>query len=542
MGDAAPPSPPPSWSRTFAYYNPAYFHRRKQPSAPVYSRDFAYANNEAVVLAVPMSARKADINAETSAKTFAEYVRPTPYLSVTGAHSCHGMDEAKKLHKRLLSGPTVDIYVGPERRHWSLHRNLLCHHSSFFETEFEGHEVPKGDKDGENKLELPEDDAKGFELLVKWLYQGQLEDSSVLTEEEKYDYAVACHKLYMLCDKFDMIHLKNLAMDLYRANLNAAQLVPDADEINEIYRSSPAESPYRALMTNIAARQIMDPDVDKDAASYRKCFQDNPDFAVEMVNAIRYMSGGMLFDDPTELGECEYHDHSDGSTCQQQEVEAKPLASGTGECADTTTTTVRYDASLQNEGTKPSVAQRQLPAELSAEKRTPRKLNVQHPKSPTPKEKTKKIPPALSNGNAPSTPIKAQPPTTSAAPVNGVSHKPKQPLTNGHPPPATPAKAGSTTPSHAGTVNGGPPKLTRTPAKTGPPGNSVLGKRRATDGAGKQSHGIAEGPRRSSHSVNGIVQQLNGNSSDGSQSQAGANDLPARKIAPKLRKPQTNGG
>lgn len=225
------------------------------------------------------------------------------------------MHKAKQLRERLLSGPTVNIYVGPSRKHWSLHKNLLCHHSSYFETEFHGHEVPKNDQS--SKLDLPDDDPRGFELLVKWLYQGQLDDASPdeRSENEKYDYAVACHKLYQLCDKFDIISLKNLAMDAYRSNLNAAQLVPDAEEINEIYRASPAGSPFRKLTTQIAARQIMDPAVNKDAESYRCCFEGNDDFAVEMVNAIRSMSGGLLFNDPTVGKACEWHDHRDGSIC-----------------------------------------------------------------------------------------------------------------------------------------------------------------------------------------------------------------------------------
>ncbi|GAB7332412.1 hypothetical protein MBLNU13_g04222t1 [Cladosporium sp. NU13] len=225
--------------------------------------------------------------------------------------------EAKTLRKRLLAGPTVDIFVGAERRHWTLHRNLLCHHSSYFETEFVGHEVPKKRKgeDNANELELPDDDPRGFELLVKWLYQGSLEDVSGMTDMEKYDHAVACNKLYVLCDKFDMVQLKNIAMDRYRRQLNEAQLVPDPDEINEIYRAASARSPFRRLMTNIAARQIMDPEVDKDAESYRKCFESNPDFAVEMINSIRALSGGVLFNDPTEGDACDYHDHSNGQKC-----------------------------------------------------------------------------------------------------------------------------------------------------------------------------------------------------------------------------------
>jgi hypothetical protein len=267
-------------------------------------------------------------------------IPPRSHLWWTSAHPSFGDAEAKEAHKRLLSGPTVDIYVGKERRHWSLHRKLLCHHSSYFETEFEGHEVPKAKREGkENKLELPDDDPRGFELLVKWLYQGMLEEVSDFVEDErKYDYAVACHKLYQLSDKFDMIALKNLAMDQYRRGLHEAELVPDAEEINEIYRASPVGSPFRTLMTKIAARQIMDPEIEKDAETYRKCFDDNPGFAVEMVNAIRYMSGGILFDDPTVGNECDYHDHSDGSGYHGQEKakgKAKAQPNGAGMFAST---------------------------------------------------------------------------------------------------------------------------------------------------------------------------------------------------------------
>lgn len=210
----------------------------------------------------------------------------------------------------------MDIVVGPEKRHWELHRNLLCHHSAFFEHEFLGSEVPKAKKgSGEQKLELPDADPVGFELLVRWLYQGKIESVSDMAEEKKYDYSVACHKLYMLCDKFDIPQLKNISIDQYRRGLREAQLVPDAEEINEIYRRSPPGSPFRKLMTQIAARQIMDPDSDKDAETYRKCFEDNSDFAVDMVNAIKSGSGGILFDDPTDGNECEYHDHSGGLNC-----------------------------------------------------------------------------------------------------------------------------------------------------------------------------------------------------------------------------------
>ncbi len=230
------------------------------------------------------------------------------------SHRLHVRAKAKLLHDRLLSGPMITVYVGQSRRHWSLHRNLLCHHSELLETELEG------DADGNNRkdeLDLSEFDPAGFELLVKWLYQGQLDDVSDMADaNQKYDYAVSCHKLYLLCDRFDMSQLKNVAMDQYRKGLNEAELVPDADEIDDIYRNSPQGSPFKQLMTRIAARQIMDPGSDRDVETYRQCFEKNPDFAVDLVKAIRLGTGGRLFADPTDAGnECEFHDHESGPNC-----------------------------------------------------------------------------------------------------------------------------------------------------------------------------------------------------------------------------------
>jgi hypothetical protein len=219
----------------------------------------------------------------------------------------------------------VNIYVGKDKKHWALHKNLLCYHSDYFQTELEPPQINDGSPSSKKKspqpkdelrLEYPDEEPAGFELFIKWVYQGKIDDvDNILDDQAKYEYAVACHKLYNLCNKFEMPELKNIAIDQYRKGLHDTSLVPDAEEINHIYRTSPVNSPFRKLMTQIAARQIMDPDSDKDAESYRLCFESNPDFCIELVNAIKDGTGGFLFDDPTEGDECEYHDHSNGPNC-----------------------------------------------------------------------------------------------------------------------------------------------------------------------------------------------------------------------------------
>ncbi|KAI7161458.1 hypothetical protein KC316_g12109 [Hortaea werneckii] len=354
------------------------------------------------------------------------------------------------------------------------------------------------------KLDLPDDDPIGFELLVKWLYQGQLENSLEGTDQQKYEHAVACYKLYLLCEKFDMIKLKNLAMDLYRQGLHEAQLVPDADEINEIYRRAPVGSPFRRLMTNISARQIMDNGARKDAETYRKCFVDNPDFAVDMINAIRLMSGGMLFEDPTRASEaCQYHDHGDGSSCSpnkpvnaQSSLQANEMANAAGTCY--LSAIVANSPSLHSTVSRSPAVKAHFPIELSAEKRTPRKLNIRQSGSPTPK--ASKHDQRLSRTNG----LVSDEPSAE----NGASPRKSKATVAAAAQPAT--KANHRTSSH-----------------------NVLGKRRTPHGSGDN---LTHGERKT---VNGMVQHINNgvrrSVSESSQSLPGAYDLPVRKVPPKLR-------
>ncbi|KIW08592.1 uncharacterized protein PV09_00554 [Verruconis gallopava] len=251
----------------------------------VYWRDFGYPDSSRRILAMAQNV------GEANAKTFAE----------------------------LVAGPIVDVYVGETKQHWPIHRNILAFHSEYLQTELQHSPDSTPRKKGQTdnlRLDLPDDDPAGFELLVKWLYQGKIEDvSNIADDQDKYDYAVSCQKLHQLCERLDLPRLKNIAMDQYRKALNQAGLVPDPEELNVIYRQSAEQSPFRKLMVNIAARQIMDPDSDKDAESYRPCFENNADFAVELINAIKKGMGGLLFEDPTEETGCEYHDHNEGPNC-----------------------------------------------------------------------------------------------------------------------------------------------------------------------------------------------------------------------------------
>lgn len=210
----------------------------------------------------------------------------------------------------------MDVYVGTTRRRWSLHRNLLSYHSPWFQEHVKAGVTEKG-----GSIELLDDDVRAFELLVKWLYQGKIDNITVMPLNKKWEYADACQQLYLLCDKINLPQLKNLAMDQFRKGCYEAGLVPGPEEMKPIYERTSHSSPFRRLVSDIAARQIMDPDSESDASKYRECFAANPEFAIDVVNAIKKAVGGRLLDNPTEEGGCQYHDHNLGRRCN---IKQKP--------------------------------------------------------------------------------------------------------------------------------------------------------------------------------------------------------------------------
>ena len=150
---------------------------------------------------------------------------------------------------------------------------------------------------------------------MKWLYQGTIDHVSNYPLEEKWEFAFSCQKLYLLAKKFESPDLKNLAMDQFRQGCFQASLVPGAEETITVYQHTPLQSPFRRLVADLAARQIMDPDNETDGTNYRAAFAADADFAMDVIRAIKQGVGGILFPDPTIQSGCQYHAHSHGEVC-----------------------------------------------------------------------------------------------------------------------------------------------------------------------------------------------------------------------------------
>ena len=146
---------------------------------------------------------------------------------------------------RVLTSDMVDIFVGPKRKKFHLHRELLCDRSDYFNAAFQGSFA----ESTSNELFLPDDDDEAFEFFVNWLYGATLRINTV---GQLHNYLA----LLVLSEKILVEHLQNLTVDLIRAYYRTTgDCVRARDVIFVNEQTGSAQLVY--LMADILAQQAL---------------------------------------------------------------------------------------------------------------------------------------------------------------------------------------------------------------------------------------------------------------------------------------------
>ncbi|KIW28642.1 uncharacterized protein PV07_08286 [Cladophialophora immunda] len=122
----------------------------------------------------------------------------------------------------------VTVHVGPKRKRFHLHRDLICQRSPFMEKCLQKNRFDEGYK---NELYLPEDDPKAFSIVVEWIYRGRLPSFGTFGTSANGSASAASARpgttgldmcdmsaAYCMADKFGMEELQNGIMDCIRTN------------------------------------------------------------------------------------------------------------------------------------------------------------------------------------------------------------------------------------------------------------------------------------------------------------------------------------
>ncbi len=203
----------------------------------------------------------------------------------------------------------VDLYVGSKRRHFRVHKKLLCYHSAFFDKAFEG----KFKEGHEGMMYLPKDDPAAFEIFVNWLYRGSIDKLPTSDDLLLVDKALKrIVGLYILADKLCINPLKNAAMNSLQQGSLANNSVLYLS-YTLIYESTVAGSPLRRFAAKLAVWDLQGA-WDRDLFVYVK-EGANPDIARDIIELFREH---IRLPDPRRPSKCEYHEHAKGETCHLQ--------------------------------------------------------------------------------------------------------------------------------------------------------------------------------------------------------------------------------
>jgi BTB/POZ domain len=101
--------------------------------------------------------------------------------------------------KRKFQGPKVDIYVGPEAKHYSVPKDVLCYYSSYFNSCFNG----SFKEAQEQKLSLPEDNVENFEVLMYYVLTGHVAPQIPIGSDLK-EGMETCMNLIEYADKYGL--------------------------------------------------------------------------------------------------------------------------------------------------------------------------------------------------------------------------------------------------------------------------------------------------------------------------------------------------
>jgi len=189
---------------------------------------------------------------------------------------------------RLVEGSAVEVYVGPDKKMYTLPRALLCYHSDFFQRSLTG----QFREASEDKIYLPEDDAKIFLLVLEWMYKGTLpmfEDRYQLTKDLPRALRAMCYTLcemYCLADKLLLHRIQNyIFSQLDRAlNLAGNDFPMTQDTIIQIYKNTHESSTLRKWVVEKLALNLIKP-YGRHISEYQKLVDGPnaiPGFAVDL--------------------------------------------------------------------------------------------------------------------------------------------------------------------------------------------------------------------------------------------------------------------
>ncbi|CAD0092595.1 unnamed protein product, partial [Aureobasidium mustum] len=200
-------------------------------------------------------------------------------------------------------GTLVIIEVGPQKKAYSIHKDLLCFYSDYFHRAFNG----SFKEAVEGKLSLPDADADLFYIVNGFLYTRQLRSQDNQTGPDLGFTTLG--NLWGFGDRYLMPLLQNTAMDAYIKRAYTLKGTFSAQSIARRYRETFPGSPLRRFLVDWQAH--------KSEQSREKLGNWPQEAVVDLAIALFSMKPEHrgINKVPNDRGKCYYHVHAEGDHC-----------------------------------------------------------------------------------------------------------------------------------------------------------------------------------------------------------------------------------
>ncbi|MCJ1286690.1 hypothetical protein MMC26_006036 [Xylographa opegraphella] len=169
----------------------------------------------------------------------------------------------------VLGTETISLFVGPERKHYVVHKKLLCDTVPYFSKLLEGPFVES--KADYVNLNEEMDDPVAVELFCHWLYRSSLpeipgnldREDGCIESMKGFGFLAAetpYHRLYYMADKWCITSLRNHIIDrIVLFHVNTLSCV-HPQLIVEGFEHTPKSSPLRRYLAESAACMCINSD------------------------------------------------------------------------------------------------------------------------------------------------------------------------------------------------------------------------------------------------------------------------------------------
>lgn len=214
----------------------------------------------------------------------------------------------------------VTVYVGPRRKGFIVHKNIICEASKYFAMAFRGNIR----KDHNGSIDLQDETPGAFALFVDYLYRSEVPKGHSQT------YIDNLYDLYIFAERICLNELRNMAMDqILDASLKYKQMTTIA-QTTKVYRNTSTFSKLREFCTIcMACAAVSKPPGNSTPVVSRSellklhpMSAEFPEFFMDYFTYLQLFSSPAEQDprnwnDADEDDRCLYHHHGESEICHR---------------------------------------------------------------------------------------------------------------------------------------------------------------------------------------------------------------------------------